>query len=541
MAGISNCAPCNRDPGFLEFRGPSASAIASAKAGAVGGSVKNCQKGKSCSATCIARNEDCLVELSPEIQNELRRMANFIIEKRAKAGNPLAAGSEEDIAIGKAVGDVGSKLTEKGTYQRGTKSKPRETEERTFGASKREQNQYVRAKEIAGLKARRDQIGDAQNQAELMKAWQKEVNGRGVNLAQKDLELVFDSLPQAARTQLSNSGNPGTGKKKWYGVDKDGNEVTNKTSGTRERGIAVLKMYIQQAGTDAYQNNGKMFSPADLDVEHVKPVSKGGLDHPSNWVLARSGAQRKRAEEHLGDWIDSLPDPNNKAAMANYMDRERQTRAAKRAIKGLSREAYENRKNMTDEEWYNIPAKKRMAVSELKGGEKTKLPRREAIGEYMFLSDKGKDGFIAGASLIDPRKGASGGDDGSRSGRIPAPNGWKNAYVMFRKDHSSAQAESFRREISDEWNKFARDKQITAEQATSNIKNLFKQNLTPNQFKLVSKDIDDGTKSMLGSSAVIAANSQIKSAGGSAAPAKSGKAMSQQEAEAALDALLADL
>ena len=46
---------------------------------------------------------------------------------------------------------------------------------------------------------------------------------------------------------------------------------------------------------------------------------------------------------------------------------------------------------------------------------------------------------------------------------------------------------------------------------------------------------------MLGSSAVIAANSQIKSAGGSAAPAKSGKAMSQQEAEAALDALLADL
>ena len=57
----------------MALRAPSASQIRTAKINAVGGMRKRCTKGKSCSATCIAGNEDCLVELPEPISNAIQK------------------------------------------------------------------------------------------------------------------------------------------------------------------------------------------------------------------------------------------------------------------------------------------------------------------------------------------------------------------------------------------------------------------------------------------------------------------------------------
>jgi hypothetical protein len=129
------------------------------------------------------------------------------------------------------------------------------------------------------------------------------------------------------------SGNPGKGN--WYGKDSNGNDVTTLNNGTRDRGIAVLGMYIRQGGRDAYGDSKRVLSPADFDVEHIRPASKGGLDHPSNWILARSGAQRQRADEELGKWIDKLPDPGNKTAMNKYYSDFAKDQQRKNAAKAI--------------------------------------------------------------------------------------------------------------------------------------------------------------------------------------------------------------
>jgi len=523
MTGVLTDMTTQRNPGFFNFVGGDGQVtVAEKRASDRGVAARGtsgftsgrdrCRRGKACGVTCIDAREDCILDFPEPVQKEIRRMAKFVMERNGIAGanDPLAQQRFlQETDLGRSQLMVGKHLTKKTTLTKNpTKANPSGlVESRSFGTTAQGQKQYVKAREIAGLRSQKDKIGDAQPNASLMKAWQQEVNSRGIRLNKKDLEDLFDSLPESARKQLQDSGNPGNGKKKWYGQDKDGNDIVV-TSGTRARGLAVLDMYIRQGGTDAYQPGGKTYSPADLDVEHVKPVSKGGLDHPSNWVLARSGSQRLRADQHLGEWIDSLPDPNDRVAMAHYMDVRRKTDAAKRAAKALSEMAYNRRGEMTDEEWYAIPNKKRQQVTQLAGG-KEKLPRREAVGEYMFMTGGKKDGFLAGAALHDPRKGgAGGGGEGTRAGTIAAPEGWKSAYAMYRKDHTAEQSFAFRDKINDVWKTFAKDGTSSYDDMASAMKSLFKSNLTSNQFKLVEKDIDKG-------------NANFKSSWGSKGPGAS--------------------
>lgn len=62
---------------------PSASKIRSAKAKAVGGGRKRCRKGKNCSATCIAGNKDCLVDLPEPAADATRKVAAMLSSKNS--------------------------------------------------------------------------------------------------------------------------------------------------------------------------------------------------------------------------------------------------------------------------------------------------------------------------------------------------------------------------------------------------------------------------------------------------------------------------
>ena len=286
-------------------QGPTRSDIKRAHQQAVGGYRKRCRQGKNCSATCIALNKDCLVHLPIPMQREVRRAAIYIARKQG-----LTPGSASDIRQGVALQSMapGMKVAEEQKKQEkvaGKKvTKPRLEFDRD---QKRAERPRTTLEENLELIKRLPTLKGSDRDDMAKRILQLDAMNRGIKLPRNELEAMYDLLPASTRTSLQNSGKA-TGK--WYdGVDKDGNPVfKGGTSGSRERGLAVFDMWMRQGGTDAYMGRGgKRFAPQDMDVEHIKPFSKGGLDAPSNWVLIRAGLNRKRVDQELESFISKLP------------------------------------------------------------------------------------------------------------------------------------------------------------------------------------------------------------------------------------------
>lgn len=429
--------------------GPTAAEIRDAKNEAVGGKPKRCRIGKNCSAACIAQNDDCLVDFPEPVQNEIRKMVQFVLKK----GN-IEPGSEEDVKLGKAAIMVGQHLSGKS-----------KSGEAMFPTTAPGQSRLLSLLEIADLKANRDKIGQAEFDERVRKSWQKDVQSRGMQLDRKSLELIYDALPQSAKNQMAGSGNPGAGK--WYAVDKDGNETTTGKSKSRERGLAFLDMYFKQGGTDAYGRSARVFSPADFDVEHIRPMSKGGIDHPSNWVLARSGAQRQRAEQELGAFIDRLPNPRDREAVRRYYSEARSKSLAKEAAKTALRSA--------DPYSMEPSAIARISPNQLK---------------YMFAGPSGgKDTFFSN-SLI----GAA--STGTRpSSALPAPIG--KLYGLARRTLPDSQVEQIRTEVRRAWNKEWSLSGGSTQSLISSVLNSFQSRLSPEVYSLVAPEVEKWAQGML--------------------------------------------
>ena len=119
MAGVSNQVTTQRNPAFFNFVGgdgqvtvaekrASDRGVAARGTSGVTSGRDRCKRGKACGATCIAGNEDCIIDFPEPVQAELRKMAQYIVNRRTKEGRAIVPGSEEDIQIGKGVGLVGS-------------------------------------------------------------------------------------------------------------------------------------------------------------------------------------------------------------------------------------------------------------------------------------------------------------------------------------------------------------------------------------------------------------------------------------------------
>jgi hypothetical protein len=242
-------------------------------------------------------------------------MAIYLIRK----GQTGAEDSGQDRRTGAALLQLG-KVTEKGnagkrSYEKinGKRVKrPDLAFRRQTGSADR---QVLSWKEVQSLKRRKDLLGNAEFNEQAMKFLQKDAFGRGLRLRKDELEAIYGSFNNKDQTALNRTG--AAGKQWWAGKDEKGNDKFS-TSGGKERGVAVLDMWFRQGGTDAYRGrNGRVRAPMDYDVEHVKPLAKGGVDSPSNWILARSGSQRSRQNTELGKWIDSLP--NSRAEYRDYL------------------------------------------------------------------------------------------------------------------------------------------------------------------------------------------------------------------------------
>jgi hypothetical protein len=212
-------------------------------------------------------------------------------------------------------------------------------------------------------------------------------------------------------------------------------------------------MFFKQGGTDAYGSSKRVLSPADFDVEHIRPVSKGGLDHPSNWVLARSGAQRQRADTELKKWIDSLPDPRDRSALRAYYDAAAKKGRAKDALKKTL--AALDPKALSDADLIKI------SPSNMK---------------YLFNRDSF---FVSGLYGL--------GAGGRLTNTQPAVFG--RAYGLARKYLSEEDAAAIRSDVKKVWNKQWMENGGSTKDMVKDYIKIYKNRLPPEAFKLLEPDI----------------------------------------------------
>jgi hypothetical protein len=381
------------------------------------------------------------------MQREVRRMAVYLLKK-----NKLQEGSLEDKRLGAALMQMKPVLkTTSNKPETSGRGKDRVKKGRVeFKRDpRRAERQAVSWKEVQGLQARRNKLGEAEFNGEAMKALQKDAFGRGLRLRRNELEMIFDALPKSTQDSLMSSGKA-TGAW-WGGKDANGNDIFTK-SATRARGLAVLDMWYRQGGTDAYQHRGgKVWAPQDMDVEHIKPMSKGGLDSPSNWILARAGAQRKRQDEELGKWIDSLP--KTEAAHRQYLSDFRAAKSKKKIQKATLQAL--DPKQFSDQEVFSWGADK----------------SGKAFGARTLFT-----------SEFQPIKNVTQGAGRANSG---PPQPFAKGVALIAKADGVAAAKPVVYQLREIWNKqLIENKSITPQEAYKQMVNVVQSKLSPEQQAL---------------------------------------------------------
>jgi hypothetical protein len=446
-------------------QGPTRSKIVQAHRDAVGGYRKKCMQGKLCSATCIAMNKDCLVHLPIPVQREVRRAAIYIARKQG-----LQAGSASDIRQGITLQQMAPSMR----VSEGTKKvervggkrvqKPRLEFDRTDAKTKRALIQEATLKESLDLQKRLPLLKGADKEIAERRILQLDAMNRGIKLPRNELEAMYDLLPEKTRNSLQNSGKA-TGR--WYdGKDENGNDKFKAgDSGSRERGLAIFDMWMRQGGTDAYQSRGgKVFAPQDMDVEHIVPFGKGGLDAPSNWVLIRSGLNQKRRDQELESFINKLPktEAEQRAVLANYAKRGRDKR-----VKELTKRAMENVNvsNFRDEDILK-PSNVGLDAKQM-----SKL-----LGSYGKLRDWAKvDDVTLGGGQVRQQS--------------TAPPMLRNAINFLYKNQVPG-ADRIAQDVKNTWNKeLMTDASLQPQAALSKMMNTLTPHLTPSQKENVQSEL----------------------------------------------------
>lgn len=340
-------------PLYIKGSGPTRAKVLRAKAQAVGGGRKRCRKGKNCSAACIQSDMVCLVEfplpVATGISNTRNALADYIAKK-----NDIKPGSIQDKRINAALNQMSSILDVKEGEAPGPRSKTglAKPEVSVKTDPRRASRHGLLYDEIQGLKALKDKLNDAETQTQVAKALVKEATSRGLRLPRAELEMIYNVLPEATQKALAKSGQANG---QWYsGRDEQGKFKFSKGQG-KERALAVLDLYLRQGGTDAYNSRGsKIWAPGDLSVEHIIPLSKGGIDAPSNWVLIRRGINTAKGTKDMGKWIDSLPNSREefKSYAKGYAKHQRLGR-----VKKATEEAVDPKK-LTAQQIFNLGAPK---------------------------------------------------------------------------------------------------------------------------------------------------------------------------------------
>ncbi len=336
MAGVSTRNTIHRNPAFFNFaaEAPTATEIRTAKAKAVGGGPKRCTKGKSCSATCIDAREDCLVDLPEPVGvalSQVSRMLRGMVEQ-GRVTEPEAQRVVSELRSSTASASPRSEQME--AYRRfaeGVKSGKLSDQDKDNVAKllisttlvpgqDRNAARVMSFDEIqAALKPGRLEAFDAAYKASFTPEGKFDPARKGGmgefmeknflknKVSDEAAESAYYMLPSKVRSAIDKAG---AVKQMYAGEDKDGNIKTSATP-TRERGIFLVKRWMEQGGLDPY--TGKPIDIRNAEPEHLVAFAHaaakgGGGDQPKNlmWAASQPNNQKAGAGDDFLAWKRNL-------------------------------------------------------------------------------------------------------------------------------------------------------------------------------------------------------------------------------------------
>lgn len=311
--------------------GPTSSAIKQANEKTSSGGQKRCTIGKKCNATCIYINDNCLVGLSPSVGAALTRVSK-ILSEQVEGGSVTEQTAEEVVEKLKELEQSQTKAftTFKNLLDSG-KASDAEADNvarllvSTIITPGQDRN-VVRKMSFEDIEAT---LKPGRLEA-LEDAYQKSFNASGkfdpsqkggmgdliksqflVNTISSEVaEAAYYMLPSKVRSAIDKAGAV-KGTAVMYGGDDSKGDPTFADKPTRERGIFLVKRWMEQGGLDPY--TGRPIDIRNAEPEHMVAFAHalargGGGDQPRNllWAAPQPNNQKAGADDNFVAWRKNL-------------------------------------------------------------------------------------------------------------------------------------------------------------------------------------------------------------------------------------------
>jgi hypothetical protein len=298
---------------------------------------KKCDKGKSCSSTCIFKGDDCITELGPEVSKALTELSNRL-QKRVEEGSIT---EEQSVGALKRLTQKGDDesvaLTEKRAKEISAALKKLSDEEANAVIdtiipgvfTERTKNTPATPEEIEGLNKNREQLkkySDLQKEVLAAKAAGKEMTPEQLRdklaeispprkkVSDAQVELAMALMPEQERAYLKSAGalNEKETGGRFGDVSKSdalpasyGPLREQTTQEAENRAKLLTRVYLETGGKDVY--TGKPLPITKADLEHIIAESAGGkaAEQGRNYGFLLTSMNVGRGSKLQEDWVNT--------------------------------------------------------------------------------------------------------------------------------------------------------------------------------------------------------------------------------------------
>lgn len=292
---------------------------------------KKCVKGKSCKATCIFRNDDCLEEFPPSITEALKSVSK-VLSEQVESGRLTEETAEEVVSSLKGLDktqlksfEVYKKMIESGEVTAPEKDMVARLMVSTIVTPGQDRN----APRVMAFDDIEAVLQPGRLEA-LEKAYQNSFSPEGKfdpsrkgamgeliqkeyltqEISDKVATVAYGMLPSKVRSAIDKAGAV-KGEGVMYAGDDDKGNPTFSSDPTRTRGVFLVRRWMEQGGLDPY--TGKPIDIRNAEPEHMVAFAHalakgGGGDQPRNllWASAGPNNQKAGAGDDFNQWKATL-------------------------------------------------------------------------------------------------------------------------------------------------------------------------------------------------------------------------------------------
>lgn len=296
-------------------------------------SAKKCKAGKSCSATCIYKGDDCITDLDPKVASALSRLSDQIKKFVARSGSEEqglsalerfeSSGTIEGQAkkVSEALDAIEKKYPDPAERDRkisqvfdlilpGIAKKGDTGEKQAYDED--QISNLVKNKDIAEFeKVYQDVKGGKIKTLEEFEARMRPLaEKRRVNdISDEQVDLAMSLMPKDLIASLGKQGQPGI----WgnWGEDQDtlsgpDNGHTDTNQSARARARLITRIGMEEGMRDMY--TGQRIGFGDIDLEHTIPFGVGRelAEHGSNFGLTTRLNNRAKGDISPESWRQKI-------------------------------------------------------------------------------------------------------------------------------------------------------------------------------------------------------------------------------------------